>query len=119
MNPAEGLQMHFLSLQLYVTKRRSAPQGADTVKCTNSDLMVGSLTKMSSFSEIQNPCALLTVRAFYQRSYSGARSVTYMHLGVQLKSPREPDLKSLESNSSKSLEPWSLDPPPIKFTQGS
>lgn len=101
MNPAEGLQMHFLSLQLYVTKRRSAPQGADAVKCTNSDLMVGSLTSMSSFSEILNPCTLVTVRAFYQRSYSGARSVTYTHLRVQVKSLREPDLKSQKTSRVK------------------
>lgn len=66
---------------------------------------------MSSFSEILNPCALVTVRALYQRSYSVARGVTYTHLGFQLKSPREPDLRSLDSNSSKRLDPWSLDFP--------
>lgn len=56
MNPAEGLQMHFLSLQLYVTKRRSAPQGADTVKCTNSDLMVRLTHKNVKF--LRNPKSL-------------------------------------------------------------
>lgn len=108
--------MHFLSLQLYATKRHSMSRGADAVKCTNPALMVGFLTSKSSFSEILNPCALVTVRAFYQRSYSGARGVPYMHLGVTLKNLRKPDLKSLESNCSKRLDPWSLDPPPIKLT---
>lgn len=111
MNPAEGLQMHFLSLHLYGTKKHSAPRGADAVKCTNPALMVGSFTSMSSFSEIRNPCALMMVRALYQRSYSVARGVTYTHLGFQLKSPSRPDLKSLDSNSSKRLDPWSLDLP--------
>lgn len=119
MNPAEGLQMHLLSLQLYITKRCSACWGADAVTCTSPALMVGSLTSVPSFSEILNPCALLMVRALYQRSYSGARGVTYTHLDVQLKSLREPDLKSLKSNSSKRFGPWSLDPPPIKFTRES
>lgn len=32
MNPAEGLQMHFLNLQLYATKRCSACWDADAVR---------------------------------------------------------------------------------------
>lgn len=36
-------------------------------------------------------------------------------IGVQPKSLREPALKSLESNRSKRLDPWSLDRTPVKF----
>lgn len=64
------------------------------MKCTNLPLM---LTSMTSASEILNPCALVRISGVTQ-----ALGVN-THLGAQLRSLREPDLTSLESNRSKDL----------------